>query len=135
MLTGVPLRPQLPPLPELEEGIEGIHHYLRSLDHAVQVYISDVLTGAIGFLGTKGISSSGTISQNFVKGALAIGGQTSAVWTFANIEMDASYILFTQPSSTASVVLLSMSQTPTSASFNFSGAVPTGQTMNILLLR
>ena len=135
MLVGVPLRPQLPRPPVPEEGLDGIYRYLRVLDHAVQVYISDVLTGAVGFLGTRGISSTGTISQNFVRGALSIGNQTSAVWSFANIEPDASYILFTQPSSTASVAILSISQTPTSARFNFSGIVPTNATMNVLLLR
>lgn len=135
MLLGVPLRPQLPPIPLQGTDLEGIRRYLEQLDQAVFVYISEVLTGAVGLLGVRGISSSGTVAQNFLPGPLVPGVTTTSLLRLPRLEPDASYVLFLQPTAPASTVITSWTQMTSGVIFNFAAPPPPGSVVNVLLLR
>ena len=135
MLVGPPHRPHLPAPPHESEGLSGIYRYLHELHQALGVGMSAIVGNSVGMLGIKGLSSSGNIARNFVKQSLQIGNQTSIGWTFTNIEVDASYMLFYTPSSATGMVMTSYTQQTTQALFTFNPAVPSGLTLNIMLVR
>lgn len=135
MLLGVPLRPQLPPVPLVGTDVEGIRRYLQALDQAVFVYISEVLTGAVGLLGVRGISSSGIVAQNFVLPPVPIGNTSAFVIPLPHQESDPSYLLWIQSTAPASTVLKSYTRGTTFVSFNLGAAAPSGAQLHILLLR
>jgi hypothetical protein len=134
VLLGVPLRPQLPPLPQIGTDVEGIRKYLEALDQAVYVYISEVLVGAVGLLGVRGISSSGTAAQNFLIGPRAITTNPLLI-RLLRTEADASYVLFIQLTDPVNTVLTGWTQATTYVNFSFTGLPPTGALIQAVLFR
>lgn len=135
MLTGVPLRPLTPPLPSPDAELKDIIQYLRSLDTAINTFITRVVTNAQGMLGVRGLSSSGVISQNFTYGSLGIGNQTSIWWSFANIEPDASYMILYSPNMSTGMVMTKQTRTTTGVQFTFNPNVLSGMLLDLCLLR
>lgn len=135
MLVGIPIRPQLPILPALGSDLAAIHRYLQDLEQTINVYMSRIVSNAVGLVGVRGLSSSGVVSQNFIQGSLAIGGHTSLTWGFSNIETDASYMVFYSPSVSTGMVMVGQTRMTTGVAFTFNPAVPSGMLLDILLLR
>jgi len=135
VLTGVPLRPLTPPLPSPDAELKDIIQYLRSLDTAINTFITRVVTNAQGMLGVRGLSSSGVISQNFTYGSLGIGNQTSIWWSFANIEPDASYMILYSPNMSTGMVMTKQTRTTTGVQFTFNPNVLSGMLLDLCLLR
>ena len=134
MLVGPPHRAELPRLPVERDGMPGILRYLEDLHRTLTVSLSSVVGQTIGLLGVRGLSSSGTGAQNFVK-TLAIGNQTSVTWAFDNPEPDASYLLFSSPRVSTGVVMTGQTRGVTNVVLTFLPAVPSGLQLDLLLLR
>ena len=135
MLYGVPNRPRLPPSPPDNAETQDIVRYLQSMVDAITVYTTSITGNAVGFLNTRGLSSTGIRSENFVQGLLPIGNLTSAVWTLARFEPNATYLILYSPSRSTGMVLTDLSRTPTTVTFTFNPSVPSGLTLDVCLLR
>lgn len=135
MLLGPANRPTLPHPPHETQGIRGILDYINELDQALNTYISTLVVDTFGLIGVRGLSSSGTPAQNLVKHSLAIGGATSATWSFDNIELDTSYLLLYGPSRTTGMVLTAYAKQTTGVVFTFRPDVPSGMLLDCVLLR
>lgn len=114
--------------------VEGLRRYLEALDQAVYIYISGVLTGAVGLLGVRGISSSGIVAQNFVLGPYSVGTNPLQI-RLPNTEPDPSYLLFIQTNMPATFQVATWAQATTYVNLTFSGAPPAGAQVHVLLLR
>ena len=135
MLIGPPHRPHMPEVPDEREGLQGIYDYLRRLDRALATNFSVIVGNSIGLAGLRGISGSGTVANNFVRQSLQIGNLTNFVCSLVNVESNASYLVFLQPSRTTGMVVTTHIQTTTSIMFGFEPAVPSGMTLNLMLVR
>lgn len=115
--------------------MEGIYRYLEDFDRAAANYLSSIVANTVGILGVRGLSGSGTIAQNFVRGSLAIGNQTSLAWTFTGIEGDASYMILYSPNRSTGMVMTVQSRQTTQVLFTFNPACPSGMLLDVMLLR
>lgn len=134
MLIGPGTRPILPVLPREDEGLRGIIHYLRQLDTALRVFNSQVVVNSVGMVGTRGLSATGTVAQNF-RESLAIGGRGSATWTFTGFEADTSYMVLAMSSVPASTFLTGVTMTLSGVDFTFAPTNASGIRYDVMLLR
>lgn len=133
MLVG-PSRPAYPPLPTEAEGLRGILNYLRGLQRFNNDNLSTVVATTIGLLGVRGLSATGTPANNFTRGFLDIGDQTSSVWSLV-MESNATYLVLYSASVSTGVVITDISKGTTSVTFTFNPAVPSGVRLDLVLLR
>lgn len=134
MLVGPSTGSSFPTRPHEGSSFREILLYLQDLERSISRQQSSIVAFSVGFLGLRGLSSTGTTAQNF-NNVLSISNVTSVTWTFTSFEADASYMIFAMPTVTASTMITSLSQTTSTVSFNFSAVVPSGINMNVLLLR
>lgn len=135
MLIGPSHGTKLPQVPVEAGSIEAILYYLKDLRDTLDVYLNSIVGGAVGLAGVRGISSSGVIAQNFTKGSLAIGNQTTAVWAFANAEQNPSYLLLYGTNADASFLLTGLAKGTTNVIFSFRAAQASGMLLDICLIR
>lgn len=135
MLIGPSHRPQLPIPPDESLGLQGVFDYLRSIDRAVNVYISSIVGNSVGVIGTRGISGTGVPANNFNRILFPLGGTNSAVWTFMNFEPDATYGIWYTMSTTTGVNMLSIARSASNVVFTLAGNAPSGLMMDVLMLR
>lgn len=139
MLIGPPFKPQIPDVPDESAGIQGIFQYLHDLDTAVTYNYSSIVLLSVGMIGAIGISSTGTLSQNFIR-ILDIGNVCSISWIFTGIEADTSYMILhdttPMPSwNSLNALPVRVTKNTTSVDFSFSGIVPTGTLLSMIMLR
>lgn len=133
MLLGPSQKLNLPSIPNPEEGIQGIIKYLEGLEKTVLNYTASLVTGSIGMIGIRGLSSSGTSAQNFVE-RVSLDRVATGRWVFDNPEPDTSYMLFFSGSVPASTIITGVERGTTYAIVTCTTGI-TGLYADILLLR
>ena len=128
MLYGSPSRLSVPLLPQSNTNLQDIVRYIRDAIDALSIYTTSITGNTVGIMNARGFSSTGIRSENFVQGLLPIGGLTSAVWTLARFEPNATYLILYSPSRSTGMVLTDMSRIPTTVTFTFNPVVPSGIT-------
>ena len=134
MLVGPSHRPQLPLVPHPSQGLAGVFRYLQDLDQAVSVYMSTLVGDTFGFVGAQGISGTGQQARNLRGNVTIVGGATSSVASFLQVEADASYyvVLGLRPglgTPTAEIVARYGSTGTTSLSITLNQAPGTGNSV------
>ena len=134
MLIGPSHRSFLPRVPDPSEGLDGIYRYLEDFDRAASHYLSAIVANTVGLVGVRGISSTGTVSQNFI-GRLMISAVTQASFIFTGLEANVSYMVFSQPSVSSGVSITGITAETSRILFDFGSVTPTNASLNILILR
>lgn len=135
MLIGPSARPILPRPISDSADLKAVIAYLKDLDKALSTFQSAIVANAIGLNGVRGISSTGTVAQNFLH-TFNISNMTQMTWTFTSFEADASYMVLTmQSKQTWDSFVTETTRTTSNITFTFGGVVASGTIMHCVLVR
>ena len=135
MLVGPSARPFLPVPINANADLKAIVLYLQELDKSLSTFQSAIVANTVGLIGVHGLSSTGTVAQNFVQ-SFNITDLTQLNWVFSSFEMDASYmVLGMQSKQSWDSFITETTRTTTDITFNFGGQVASGTLMQVVLIR
>ena len=135
MLVGPSARPFLPVPINANADLTAVIAYLQELDKSLSTFQSAIVANTVGLIGIHGLSSTGTVAQNFVQ-SFNITDLTQLNWVFSSFEADASYIVIgVQSKNSWDSFVTETSKTTTGMTFNFGGQVASGTILNVVLLR
>lgn len=135
MLIGPSTRPLLPQPPRDDDDLRTVIRYLQDMAEVMGRFQSAIVVNTVGAIGLRGLSSTGTVSQNLTQ-SFDISNATRLLWTFTGFEADTSYMIYSmQTKQSWSSFITETTKTTTDVLFTFGSPVASGTIMHVLLMR